>query len=281
MSEQADQPATFNEKVRGPDRLRLGALVVAALAALVGAAVVSGASPSPSTTPGSSASPDASGDVDDRDVWMRGPFEGGVGMFGGGRFGFHRLGGISITAIAGTQLSLETENGWRRTIEVTDDVEISRAGETITLADLRVGDRVALRERRSDDGTFTITAIHVVLPSIAGEVTAIGADSITVRRLDGTTGTIHVDGDTRYRVATDEAASLGDIEVGMMVIAMGTERDDGSLDADAVRAGNLRRGLGHGRPPIWDRGGPWAPDLERAPETEPGNTGDSDQTSVG
>lgn len=279
-----DQPVTFHEPVHGPGPVRLGALVVGALVVLVGAAVASGASPSPSTPPGASASPGSSGNIGDEDAWLGSPIKDGLDIFGGGRFGFHRLGGISITAISGSQLSLETDNGWQRTIEVTDEVEISRAGEEITLADLEVGDRIALREQRNEDGTFTISALHVVLPSIAGQVTATDADSITVQRLDGTTATIHVDGDTRYRVARDDDASLADIEVGMLVIAVGTERADGSLDADRVRAGNVRRGLGRGWPPILDRGGPWLPDRElgpEAPDTSPGAPDDSDQTSVG
>ena len=56
-----------------------------------------------------------------------GPGFGGPG-FGRGGFGF---GGITITAIDGSNLSLKTEDGWTRTIAVTSDTAVTRAGKTI------------------------------------------------------------------------------------------------------------------------------------------------------
>jgi hypothetical protein len=125
---------------------------------------------------------------------------------------------------------------------------LSEAGETITLADLAVGDQIVFRQERQSDGSYTITAINVVLPTIGGEVTAIAGNTITVTRRDGTTGTIHVDDDTTYLVNRDTGA-LSDISVGSFVVAQGTLRTDGSLDADAVHGG--MRGLRGG-----DRPGP-------------------------
>jgi hypothetical protein len=262
---------TYHGRIRGPDPLKPIAILVATLVVLIGAAVALGASPA-STAPGASASPEASSDAGaegddwDLDAWKPGHGNAFGHLFGRGRFGIHHLGGTSISAISGSEVSLETVNGWRRTITVTDDVMITKAGEEIELADLAVGDRVALREVREDDGSFRVTHLVVLLPTAAGIVTAIDDSSITIRGFDGETATIHVDAETTYRVAGQEDASLEDIEVGMAVAAQGTERADGSLDADHVKAGDVWRGLGRDRMKFPRLPGPWAPEPPSEPD---------------
>ena len=64
---------------------------------------------------------------------------------------------------------------------------ITRAGTTIAVGDLKVGDEIVFRQNRQDDGTYTITEIRLVLPTVAGQVTKVDGSTITVQRLDGTT----------------------------------------------------------------------------------------------
>jgi hypothetical protein len=174
------------------------------------------------------------------------PFENGLrgGMLGHG--GFHD---ITITAIAGSSLSLKTDDGWTRTITVGSSTTITKGGATIALGDLAVGDQIRFSQEKATDGTYSITAIKVVLPAIGGEVTAVADNTITVTSKDGTTGTIHVDGDTTYEVGGTTGKALSDITVGSFVIAEGTLRADGSLDADTVHSGlrGMRDGFGPGR----------------------------------
>jgi hypothetical protein len=259
----ADAPRiepTFRDRLSGPDNLRIGAVIAAIAVLVVSAAVATGASPSttPSgatASPGSSTAPESSAVPHDARGWLK------IGRdVVGGRFGAHGLGVITIASISGRELSLETDRGWRRTVSIADDVAIRKGGDAITFADLAVGDRIALREERADDGTWSVTGIAVILPSVAGQVTAKTDSTITIRRMDDTTATIHVDGDTTYVVGRDADASLADVEVGMALVARGTERADGSLDADAVRAGTLRRAFDPGRGKLPWPGGPWGPD---------------------
>ena len=193
----------FHERIErpiGPSRLtRIGIVLGAAVLFVVGAVAAMGASPSPApSTTGASPAPAASGDPSaapkDGDHGPRGfgARFGGPG-FGRGGFGF---GGITITGISGSNLSLKTEDGWTRTIAVESDTTITRAGKTIAVGDLKVGDQIVFRQERQDDGTFKVTAINVILPSIAGTVTKVDGSTITVQRRDGTTATIHVDADT-------------------------------------------------------------------------------------
>jgi uncharacterized protein DUF5666 len=238
------EPETrFHERLARRSPKRIALLLGAALAVIVGAAVTMGASPSASpAAPGATTKPQASGDPDKPD----GPWTGiGRGFFDGrGGLG-HALGfgGVSITAINGSNLGLKTEDGWTRTIAVTSTTTITKGGQTIALGDLSVGDKIRFSQTKNTDGTFTVTAIQVVLPSVAGTVTAKTAATITVEGPDGSSVTIHVTADTTYEVAGVTTAGLGDVAVGMRLVAVGTLNTDGSLDATAVHAGN---GFRHG-----------------------------------
>jgi hypothetical protein len=254
---------SFNERLARRSPKRIALLVGACLAFVVGAAVTMGASPSASpAAPGATTTPQASGDPDKPDG--RGSFEGrgGFGPKGSGPgFGF---GGVSITAINGSNLNLATEDGWTRTIAVTSTTTITKGGKSIALGELAVGDKVRFSQTKNADGTFTVTAIQVVLPSVAGTVTAKTATTITVEGRDGTSATIHVDANTTYEVAGVTTAGLGDVAVGMRLVAVGTLNTDGSLDATAVHAGNkLRDGRG-------DHDKPAEPGASASPESSSG-----------
>ena len=188
----------------------------------------------------------------------------------GGEPGFGRgFGGITITAINGSSLSLETVDGWTRTIAVDADTEYSKAGEAIALSDLTVGDEIRFRQTLEDDGTWTIDAIAVILPHVGGQVTAIDGSTITVEGRDGTTATITVTGGTEFTVNGDDA-TLADVDVDMFLIAVGTANADGSLTATDVRAGERGPGPGFGAhhgPRGFGPGGFWSDD---APESDPG-----------
>lgn len=165
-------------------------------------------------------------------------------MGGGPGFG-RRFGGITVIAIDGSNLALETVDGWTRTITVDAGTDYSKAGEAITLSDLAVGDEIRFRQTLEDDGTWSIDAIAVILPHVGGLVTAIDGSTITVEGRGGTTATITVTADTRFTVNGDEA-TLADVEVDMFLAAAGTENADGSLTATNVRAGDRHPDPGFG-----------------------------------
>lgn len=300
---------SFDGSTGAPSRRRIGLVLAGAAILIVAAAATSfAAAPSTSNTPGGTA-PFTLGALDPALDGSDGPDLG--------RFGAHGFRDITITAISGNDVTLGTPDGWRRTITITSSVELTRGGQDIAVSDLKVGDQVRFRQVRNDDGTYTVTAVAVVVPSIRGtasDITASGfnvttrdgsvwtvtvngsttysygqgsgtladvkdgeavrvqgtitadnqmtatnvrvagdravgtvsaktADSITIRRRDGTSLTIHLDADTTYRVAGVENADLGDVAVGMSIGVTGRARGDGSIDADAVAAGDLR-GLG-------------------------------------
>ena len=224
----------FRERLSRPNPRRLAVLLGACLAIVVGAAVTMGASPSTSpaapgasTAPGATAAPDASGNP--------GRHEGGKGgIFDGrGRFGGRGIGAISISAISGSNVTLKTEDGWTRTIAVTSATTITKGGQTIAAGQLAVGDNVRLNQTKNADGSFTVIAIDVVLPRVAGKVTAVTADTITITVKDGTTRTITTTGSTTYRLG-EAAATHADVTVGSTIQATGTEGSGTSFTATAV-----------------------------------------------
>jgi hypothetical protein len=244
----------FHETVQAPAgrslALRAGILTGSAILFIVGAVAVMGASPSSSSgadpqasTPAATANPDAStaprangapGGGGNRPGIAIRPF-GRLGFPGGGFPGIG-LGNITISAIDGSSLSLKTDDGWSRTITVTSATKITKAGATIAVGDLAVADRIRLGQQRASDGTYQVTAIAVVLPTVAGQVKAIDGNTVTITQLGGTTATIHVDGSTTYQV-NGTKGSLSDLKVGAFIVAEGTQRSDGSLDAAAIHGG--------------------------------------------
>jgi len=223
--------------------VRIGIVAGSAVLFVVGAVAAMGASPAPSTP---AANPDAG------TTTPLAPFDGalprlgtlgGVGLdFRGGGFRFGGFRDITIASIDGSSLSLKTDDGWTRTITVGSSTTITKGGQTIAVGDLKVGDQIVFGETKGTDGSYTINQIRVVLPAVGGRVTAVGSDSITVDTKGGGSATIHVSSSTTYDVDGSASAKLSDITVGSFVIAEGTKRSDGSLDASTVHAGTRING---------------------------------------
>ena len=338
--------------------VRAGIVVGTGLVVALGAAVAMGASPTPSASSGGQTQTvpmdgnargfggpgGGFGQFGPGGPWGRGGPAGQGHAWGGGgpgRMGGRGFGQVSVTAVAGSNLSLATDNGWKRTIAVTSATAITKGGVAAKLSDVAVGDAVRFSETRNADGTYAITAIEIVLPEAAGTVTAVGTDTITITARDGTSQTIrtsistayrldqadgkrsdvtvgsmilatgekaadgsltanlvavrlphvmgtatattgdtiavterhgtkvtvHVGSTTAIQVAGVAGAKLSDVKTGMIVVAAGTQRSDGSIDATEIRAGASRPGRGHD----WTPG--MIPDASPAPAASGGTTG--------
>jgi len=223
--------------------VRVGIVAGSALLVVIGAVSAMGASPAPTTgtdpvAPGTNAAPGTTTPNTTQPGW--GGRMGGMEMRGGDirGAGFRD---ITITSIAGSDIALKTDDGWTRTITSTSTTTITKGGATIKITDLKAGDQVRFSQTKATDGTYTVTAIVVVLPHVVGQVKTIDGQTLTVTQPDGTTATIHVDGSTTYTV-DGVAGKLSDVKVGAFVGAEGTLRADGSLDAATVHSGFGGRG---------------------------------------
>ncbi len=153
------------------------------------------------------------------------------------------FGDITIKAIDGTKLSLQTADGWTRTIDASG-ATVTKGGQTISIGDLKVGDQITFRETRQSDGSYKITAIDVVLPHVAGTVASKTSNSIVVTTVDGKTVTVKVSSSTKYFVPGQTNPTLANVAVGDRIVAEGTLNSDGSLTATAVTAGPVKSGFG-------------------------------------
>ena len=93
----------------------------------------------------------------------RGGFGGGGGMGPGG--GGPRMGG-EIISITGNQIKVQGRQG-ERTIVVNDQTTFTKQGQTITLKDLKVGDRVFATGQETN-GQFVATEVRSGRPGGMG-----------------------------------------------------------------------------------------------------------------
>src|SRR5215210_408450 len=242
------EQATFTRTIGAPRFMRVGIVVGAAAVLLVSAALTFGASPDPSA--GANPQPGASGDPGPGAHGFRGdrggfgfgplapfggPDAGGPGFAGRGRgrLGDIGRGAIKVTSIDGSNVALRTDDGWTRTIAVTGTTKVTKGGQTIALGDVKVGDTIRFQQTRNTDGSFSITAVEVVVPRIVGEVTATSADGFSVKARNGTTWTVTVGASTTYRVG-GAAGSKADVTVGSTVGVAGTQGSGNTIDALTV-----------------------------------------------
>jgi len=234
----ASDAVAFTGRTGTPSKLRAGVVAGAAVALAVGAVATSfAASPAPSagtnsgiTTPAAPFAGNGGITLPGGAFEQRGP--GGFGDHGG--FGPGGFRDITIAAINGSSLSLETADGWTRTIEVTSSVELTKGGQTITVADLAVGDSIRFAQTRNDDGTYTVTAIAVIVPSVSGVVSDVTSSGFKVTARDGSVWTITVDGSTEYHFGTGDG-SLSDVKAGEGVRVLGEANGDNALTALSVQ----------------------------------------------
>jgi hypothetical protein len=107
------------------------------------------------------------------------------------------------------------------------------------VGDLSVGDEIRLRQKRNADGSFSVVSLTVPGARAGGEVTAVNGNTITIKRRDGSTTTLTVDGSTVFKQG-DANASKADVKVGSIIMAEGKP---GS--SDAFTATNVTIFLSH------------------------------------
>jgi hypothetical protein len=139
---------------------------------------------------------------------------------------------ITIAKIDGSKLSLQTTDGWTRTIDATG-ATITKAGKTIAVTDLKVGDEINFRESRQSDGTYKITTIAILVPTASGTVASVASGSVTITQSDGSSKTLTLTGSTTYSEA-GATASKSALVVGVRISADGTVDSAGNFTATAI-----------------------------------------------
>jgi uncharacterized protein DUF5666 len=175
------------------------------------------------------------------------------------------------SAVTSSGFKLTTRDGSVWTVTVNGSTKYSFGQGAGSLADVKDGTTVVVSGNTTGDNAITALGVRVKADRVVGTVTAKTADSITIKKRDGSSVTIHVAADTTFRVAGTENAKLSDIAVDMAIGVSGRARTDGSIDADAVVAGKLR-GFRGGNGPKLDVPGLFLPGLD-GPTTDAGADG--------
>jgi Cu/Ag efflux protein CusF len=127
----------------------------------------------------------------------------------------------AVDATAGT-ISIASEHGASVILHTGSATLVSRNGAAATLADIKVGDSA---EARYDATTLLASRIDArgetpdTHAAVAGQVTAVGASSLTITPEHGGAVTLTVDATTKIFLG-DTAATLADVHVGQRAQAV-------------------------------------------------------------
>jgi hypothetical protein len=141
-----------------------------------------------------------------------------------------------ITAVTSSSVSVQSHNGTPTTFTITPTTTFTEGSTTMSASALAVGERISVKV--SSSAPTTALSIRIHLAELAGNVTAVSGNSITVTNHQGTSETVVVSASTTYRL-DGASATLADVVVGSKICAQGTfAADHTTLDALTVKIGH-------------------------------------------
>ena len=219
---------------------------------------------------------------------QQGPRGGGMGRGGMFMMGANNVHG-KVTAISGTELTLQDEQGQTYKVQTGPNTRIRKDREEAKFSDIHIGDTI-IAMGNLDDQTKALGAMFVMLPTpeqvaqmekmratfgktwTAGKITAIKDLTLTIERPDKVTQTVAVDENTTFhKGARGQATDITfpDIKVGEMLRADGAAQGNSFLATNVVvmepRQPGERR-FGNGGPPSGSR-------MQQQPQPEGTPTG--------
>ncbi len=147
---------------------------------------------------------------------------------------------VEVTAVDGANVTLQTDDGWTRTVDTTN-VAITLDADTLAASDLKAGDRVQVIQVRNANDTYTITGLALVLPEAMGTVGDVTDTGFTITEPDGTTTPVVITDETRWPAmgmggmpGGAPATGLDRLKDGDVVHVRGTQAEDGTITATEV-----------------------------------------------
>jgi hypothetical protein len=145
-----------------------------------------------------------------------------------------------VSVLSTTSLTLNRNDGKTTTFTITPSTIITEGAASMTVPSLAVGDTVDV-EVNSADPT-TALRINILQASLAGKVSAVAGNLITITGPQGFARTIQVSDATTYTMG-GAPATLADVTVGSDIYAVGTiDTNQTTLDATAV---TIKSSAGH------------------------------------
>jgi hypothetical protein len=199
-------------------------LILGGLALALGAGIVIGVNILPTYAASLAATP------------TPGTHQGGLGWgLGKGGPGFRgERGPLTVASVSGNTITAMLPNGNSVTIHTSSSTTYGRAGVSVSANAIVKGDTIAVKGQRNSDGSIAAKHIEIVLPHVAGTVTAISGNTLTLKSERGsTTSTVHVLSSATIQRA-GQTAGLSDIHIGDTIAVAGTQNSDKSFNAERV-----------------------------------------------
>jgi hypothetical protein len=124
-----------------------------------------------------------------------------------------------VTADTNTSVTVQSRNDTLTTFTLTSTTTFSEGSKTLSASDLAVGERISIKT--SSSAPTTALSIKIDLADVAGKVTAVSGNSITVSNDQGSSQTVVVTASTTYS-QDGASAVLADVVVGSKIRAQGT-----------------------------------------------------------
>jgi hypothetical protein len=144
----------------------------------------------------------------------------------------------TVTAISGTQLTVKNAKGTSETFVRTDATVVARGRNAkAAWSEIEVNSHVRVRfEQR--DGKLYAKRVHIGPARLAGKVTGVSGNVITIQTRDGKAVRVTVTGATRYFELTGkkqrQAGSLSAIHAGFRLATAGSYDSSHNFDAATV-----------------------------------------------
>lgn len=146
-----------------------------------------------------------------------------------------------VTAVNGSTLTITGRDAALHTITVDSNTRYLKAGQTAALTDIATGSAIMAQGTLNSDGSLSALRISIVLPHVAGKVTAVNGSSITITNIWGATHTVITSSGTTYAMPGAKTATAASVIVGARIAAAGTLSADGQT-LNAVRISIMPRG---------------------------------------
>lgn len=170
-----------------------------------------------------------------------------------------------VASVSGSTITIADPQGFERTVVASSSTKVTEAGSASSLSAVQPGTFIeAIGTVASDLTDLDASAIRVVLPMVAGKVTAVdqatGTITIQPLALRDTSGSgasttsvqVTTSASTRF-VSRTGSTTLGGIAPGDLVVASGTPGSSGTFAALEVRVGPVSPGGAGAR----HQGRPW------------------------
>jgi hypothetical protein len=142
-----------------------------------------------------------------------------------------------VISVNGSQVVVQQQDGLYVTVNVASSTAYDEAGQAAPSSAVVAGVEVSVTGTVSADHTqIDATTVDILLPSVAGQVTAVSGTTLTITGFDGTTETVTTGTGTVFRDKSGKT-TIASVAKGDFVEAFGTVGSGSSFAAVTVDVG--------------------------------------------